>query len=339
MISEKDLMQISSFSNEYLSDLADQTLLVTGATGFVGTWLVESILKCSTKAPRIVLIVRSKVNAEKHFRSVSNCANIQFIEQDVSQKIEFKGTVDQIWHLATSTAQPNGRSSIDITNSTILGTFRLLDLASNQSSPPKFLHTSSGAVYGRGLNPDVEVTEDLRLTQDWLNASEVYDTSKRATEMVLQEATKEGVVSAKNARLFAFVGPHLPLDSHFAIGNFIRSALDSKPITLTSSGVDYRSYLYAADLVSWLFSYMHSDYNEPLNIGSDQQISIRECAELVGSFANVEVVVNSSDTHEATKYVPNIDRARSVLGLDVYTDLSESIKRTIDWHKSQSNVK
>jgi nucleoside-diphosphate-sugar epimerase len=84
---------------------------------------------------------------------------------------------------------------------------------------------------------------------------------------------------------------------------------------------------------------MHSDFSEPLNIGSDQALTIKESAELVGSIVNVEVVVNSSDTHEATKYVPNIDRARSVLGLDVYTDLSESIKRTIDWHKSQSNVK
>ena len=84
---------------------------------------------------------------------------------------------------------------------------------------------------------------------------------------------------------------------------------------------------------------MNSDFNEPLNVGSDRSISIKECAELVAEFSNVTVTVNSDDDHEPTKYVPNIGRARSVLGLDVYTDLKESIRRTIDWHKTQSNVK
>ena len=339
MISKKDLDEISDLSQDFLRDAGSQTVLVTGGTGFVGTWIVESLLRCGGNSTRLVLVVRSRSKAEKRLGKFLQNAKVEFLEQDVSKKIEFKGTVDQIWHLATSTGLPNGKSSIDIASSTILGTFRLLDLASNQSSPPKFLHTSSGAVYGRGLNPDVEVTEDLRLFNDWLGGGEVYDSSKRAAEMILQEATKEGVVSAKNARLFAFVGPYLPLDSHFAIGNFIRSALDSKPITLTSSGVDYRSYLYAADLVSWLFTYMHSDFSEPLNIGSDQALTIKESAELVGSIVNVDVFTNSHDAHEATKYVPNIDLARSVLGLDVYTDLTESIRRTIEWHKSQPNVK
>ncbi len=334
MISEKDLGQISTLSQDFLQDTAGQTVLVTGGTGFVGTWVVESLLRSGRNSPKLVLVVRSKTKAEKLLGKFLHNAAVEFIEQDVSKKIDFKGTVDQIWHLATSTGLPNGKSSIDIASSTILGTFRLLDLASSQASPPKFMHTSSGAVYGRGLDPNVEITEDLRLANDWLDGHEVYDSSKRSAEMILSEATKEGIVSGKNARLFAFVGPHLPLDAHFAIGNFIKAAIESKPITLTSSGVDYRSYMYAADLVSWLFSYMHSDYNEPINFGSDQRISIRECAELVASFANVEVSVNSLDAHEATKYVPNIDRARSVLGLDVYTDLPDSIKRTIEWHNS-----
>lgn len=339
MISEKDLYQISSLSEDFLQNIENQTVLITGGTGFVGSWLVESLLKCSKHAPRLILIVRSRSKAEAHFKNISSAVNIQYIEQDISREISCNDSIDQIWHLATSTSLPNGKSSTHIANSTILGTYRLLDLASNQTSPPKFMHTSSGAVYGRGLPPDLEITEDLRLANDWLSDSEVYDSSKRSAEMILKEATKEGVVSAKNARLFAFVGPHLPLNSHFAIGNFISAAIESKPIKLTSSGVDFRSYLYAADLVSWLFTYMNSDYNEPVNVGSDSSVSIRECAELVAEFSNVTVTVNPDDDHKATKYVPNIDLARSLLGLDVYTDLKESIRRTIDWHKTQSNVK
>lgn len=339
VISEKDLDLISSLSDDFLQDIGNQTVLITGGTGFVGSWLVESLLRCSKHAPRIILIVRSKPKAEAHFKNISSAVDIQYIEQDISRKITCNDSLDQIWHLATSTSHPSGKSSTYIANSTILGTFRLLDLASNQSSPPKFMHTSSGAVYGRDLPTNLEVTEDLRLANDWLNDGEVYDSSKRAAEMILKQATKEGVVSAKNARLFAFVGPHLPLGSHFAIGNFISAAIESRPIKLTSSGVDLRSYLYAADLVSWLFTYMNSDFNEPLNVGSDSSISIKECAELVAEFSNVNVTVNQDDDHEPTKYVPNIDRARSMLGLDVYTDLKESIRRTIDWHKTQSNVK
>ena len=339
LISELDIMQVSEANQDFLNAIGGQTVVIAGGTGFVGKWVVESFLRCGAESPRLVLIVRSKAKAEKQLGRLPGFSKIQFIEQDISENLNITEPIDQIWHLATSTGRPNGESSMHIANSTILGTFRLLDLASNQSSPPKFMHTSSGAVYGRGLSPDLEIIEDLRLANDWLNDSEVYDSSKRAAEMILKEATKEGVVSAKNARLFAFVGPHLPLDSHFAIGNFISAAIESKPIKLTSSGIDLRSYLYSADLVSWLFTYMNSDFNEPLNVGSDRSISIKECAELVAEFSNVTVTVNSDDDHEPTKYVPNIGRARSVLGLDVYTDLKESIRRTIDWHKTQSNVK
>lgn len=339
MIAKQDIVQVSESNRDFLNTIGQQTIVIAGGTGFVGKWVVESFLRCGVESPRLVLIVRSKIKAEEQLGGIPGSSKIQFIEQDVSENLNITEPVDQIWHLATSTSHPNGKSSTHIANSTILGTYRLLDLASNQIRPPKFMHTSSGAVYGRGLPTNLEVTEDLRLASDWLNDSEVYDSSKRAAEMILKEATKEGVVSAKNARLFAFVGPHLPLNSHFAIGNFISAAMESKPIKLTSSGVDLRSYLYAADLVSWLFTYMNSDFNEPLNVGSDSSISIRECAKLVAEFSNVTVTVNSDDDHEPTKYVPNIDRARSVLGLDVYTDLKESIRRTIDWHKTQSNVK
>jgi nucleoside-diphosphate-sugar epimerase len=339
LISERDVEQISTYSAQFIEAAQDQTIVITGGTGFVGRWLVESLLRCGAQSPRLILIVRSKNKAQSQLQGIKGAEKVKYIEQDISNKLKIDEPVHQIWHLATSSAVPSTPNASHIIDSSLRGTFRLLDLAAGQTEPPKFMHTSSGAVYGRGLKPGLEITEDLRVANDWLKDAEVYDASKRATEMILKEATKDGVVSAKNARLFAFVGPYLPIDSHFAIGNFIRAAIESKPITLTSSGVDFRSYLYAADLISWLFAYMHSDYTEPLNVGSDQSISIRECAELVASIAKLDVKIDLGDTHEPTKYVPNIDRARNVLGLDVYTDLKDSIERTIEWHLAQSKVK
>jgi dTDP-glucose 4,6-dehydratase len=150
-------------------------------------------------------------------------------------------------------------------------------------------------------------------------------------------ASQHGL-ETKIARCFAFVGPYLPLDVHFAIGNFIRDALNGGPIVVKGDGAPYRSYLYAADLAIWLWTILvKGESCRPYNVGSDHFLSIREIAESVSaSFRtpiDVQVLKPAQLDKTARRYVPAILKARDGLALQVRIDLKQGIKKTVRWHQ------
>jgi nucleoside-diphosphate-sugar epimerase len=140
----------------------------------------------------------------------------------------------------------------------------------------------------------------------------------------------------KIARCFAFVGPYLPLDIHYAIGNFIRDALRGGPIVVQGDGTSYRSYLYAADLAIWLWTILMSGRAcRPYNVGSDQSISVGNLANAVRDLVNPKAAVVVSHlpdpaSHPA-RYVPRVQRASTELGLGQSYSLDNSIQLTARW--------
>jgi dTDP-glucose 4,6-dehydratase len=147
-------------------------------------------------------------------------------------------------------------------------------------------------------------------------------------------------METKIARCFALVGPHLPLDQHFAIGNFIRDGLTGSPIYVNGDGTPYRSYLYAADLAIWLWQILFRGKScRPYNVGSEKQIHIEALARFIASLFNpnreVKIRFPSDLNQPRERYVPDTQRAYTEMGLKVYVDLADAIKRTIIWY-SQS---
>jgi dTDP-glucose 4,6-dehydratase len=168
-----------------------------------------------------------------------------------------------------------------------------------------------------------------------LNTS--YGQSKRSSEFLCAAYAKKHGFQTAIARCFAFVGPRLPLDANYAIGNFIRDAMNGKIIQISGDGTPYRSYLYAADLAIWLWTILLRGKScHPYNVGSENDLSIAELGQIVSEEISPESSVIVAGTPIAgqpvARYVPSTERARAELNLETWIPLREAIRRTAKFY-------
>jgi len=215
----------------------------------------------------------------------------------------------------------------------IRGTKRTLEFAVSAGAK-RFLFVSSGAVYGKQPWEITHLPESYQGAPDPMDPNSAYGEGKRVGELLCAMAHKDNGLETAIARCFAFVGPHLPLDAHFAIGNFIRDAIKGEPIKV-KDGSPYRSYLYAADLAIWLWTILFKgEACHPYNVGSDQEITIAELAQTVASALGGSVASSTSPLKfslPATRYVPDVRRIGKELGLATAIKLSDSLQRIAVW--------
>jgi dTDP-glucose 4,6-dehydratase len=204
---------------------------------------------------------------------------------------------------------------------------------------PRVLFTSSGAVYGRQPPEVPGLTEDYEPEPEALADLGAYHRGKREAERLGAAAVASGDADIITGRLFAFVGPHLQLDTHFAVGNFLRDALAGGPVVVGGDGTPFRSYQYAGDLVVWLLALLaRGEAGRTYNVGSDDAMDIGTLARTVAAeVGDVEVEISGTPdpSQLAERYVPDCSRARTELGLTNSVDLEEAIRRTAAWHRAQ----
>jgi nucleoside-diphosphate-sugar epimerase len=340
----RDLDEILERAREDFETLRGARIFVTGGTGFVGSWLLESFVYANARfalGARVVVLTREPSTFARVAPHVAADDAVEFVRGDVRDFADATGTFDAIVHAATpASAKINDETPLLMVDTVVNGMRRVLDIAERSGRIP-FLLTSSGAIYGRQPPELHAVDETFSGGPDPLDARNAYHESKRLSELLLAIAAQSRGVRAKIARLFAFVGPYLPLDRHFAIGNFIRDAMNGTTIQIGGDGTPVRSYLYAGDLTVWLWRVLaRGESGRAYNVGSERAIDIREtaravaaCVEPRGTHA-IRGIANNNCLPE--RYVPATRRARTELGLEEWTSLDDAIRRTIAWNRAEA---
>ena len=340
-----DLDHVLCHAERALRSLTGCRLFLTGATGFFGMWLLESLAYAhDTLGVSVSATILSR-DPQAFARRVPHLAQhpaFSFVTGDVRDFKFPHGHFDHVIHAAAeTTAGPVGLSPADMFSVISGGTQRVLDFAV-RAAVGNVLLVSSGAVYGRQPSDMALVPETWSGAPSLCDPASAYGEGKRVAELLCAIAHRQCGLSVRIARCFAFVGPHLPLDAHFAIGNFIGDVLHRRHIHVGGDGTPWRSYLHAADLAVWLWTILHEGHNLcPYNVGSDQALTIKDLAQRVAAHARgpeacMVKVARAPAGADARRYVPEISRARSHLGLEVRIGLDEAIRRTLAWHADGS---
>ena len=321
-------------------ELRGARLFVTGGTGFVGTCLMEAFVAANRAhdlGATAVLLTRDPRRFAQRAPHLAEDQALSFVIGDAASFALPSERFDMLIHAATERIFPPDRSRpFGVIEPDLAATRRVIDLAA-QRSVRRLLFTSSGAVYGASASSLERIPETYPGAPDPTDIRAAYGESKRLSEYACVAAAGAFGFEAVIARLFAFVGPHLPLDEGYAIGNFIGDVLAGRSIAIAGDGTARRSYLYAADLAIWLWTILLRGTNgRAYNVGSSHAVSILELAQTVAETLAPQTSITLGREAVAgtapSSYVPDTTRAQQELGLEAWVELPEALRRTYTHH-------
>ena len=310
-------------------------ILLTGGTGFFGKALPRHWMHqedCGTPMAQVTVLSRDPQGFTIQHPQLATHPWLHLVQGNICDVSSLpQGTAfSHILHAAADSTTGPLLTPQQRFDQIVNGTRNLLDLAV-ACGARRFLLTSSGGVYGQ-QPPDMErVPENCHALPDPLNTANAYSIAKRMAEHLCVLYAQSHDLEVVVARCFAFVGPDLPLNVHFAIGNFIRDALHAKSITVQGDGSPLRSYLDQRDLAQWLITMlMHGQSGQAYNVGSDRAVSIRELAytvrDVIAPHKQVHIVGVPDPNSPRNRYLPCIAKAQTELGLRVNIALDDAIR-------------
>jgi len=324
-------------------------LLITGGTGFFGKAILRHFLAehfLSGRLPynynEVIAVSRNPSRFQQEYPTLSNAPWLKLERGDVTDTVSMGhlvhlGNIHSVLHAATDSVSKADVDHGELAHQIVSGTHNVLKLAASLDAK-KFLFTSSGAVYGQQPTYLKQMPENYVGTIDQMCDANSYALGKKLAEHLCKLHQKQIGMSITIARCFAFVGQDLPKNAHFAIGNFIRDALEKERITILGDGRSVRSYMDQRDLSKWLFSILNFGRpGQAYNVGSDKPVTIFELATLIRDTLapDKEIVIKNTLNSVAPRsvYVPSVEKAVSELGLQVSVKLAEAISNTAAAYK------
>ncbi len=310
--------------------MAKKTVLITGGAGFLGSHLCDRFIKEGFKVIAMDNLITGDMKNIEHLMPLEN---FQFYHHDVSKFIHIPGQLDYILHFA-SPASPIDYLKIPIPTLKVgsLGTHNCLGLALAKGA--RMLIASTSEVYGDPLvHPQ---NEDYWGNVNPVGPRGVYDEAKRFQEaMTMAYHTYHGV-DTRIVRIFNTYGPRMRLNDGRALPAFIGQALRGENITVFGDGSQTRSFCFVDDQIEGIFRLLMSDYNEPVNIGNPDEVSIldfaKEIVELTGT--DQQIVFKDLPKDDPKQRQPDISRAKAILDWEPQVDRAEGLKITYNYFKN-----
>lgn len=338
----EDLEHVLHNTQDIWESFREKSIFLTGGTGFFGKWLLESFIYANEKLnlnARLTTLTRDPESFLQEFPFYNQYSNsVKFVKGDIlSFDFNLEDKFQYIIHAATAASESLNKGNPLLMLDTItVGTRRVLDFALTQPIE-SFLFISSGAIYGKQPFDVSHINESQSFKIDINNPNSAYAEGKRIAELYCSTYFEKLGLPVKIARCFAFVGPYLPLDTHFAIGNFINNVLKNEDIEIKGDGSSKRSYMYASDLIIWLLNILiKGNYNDPYNVGSDECISIKELAssitQLTESNLSIKILGEVVDIDKVDNYCPCTLKAGK-FNLSLKISLKDSILKTLDFSR------
>ncbi|MBA7471146.1 UDP-glucose 4-epimerase [subsurface metagenome] len=302
-------------------------ILITGGAGFLGSHLGDYLLAKGHQVIALDNLITGKVVNIVH---LAGNEHFQFIKQDVTEYLYLKGKIDYILHFA-SPASPLDYQKYPIQTLKVgsLGTHKALGLAREKKA--KFLLASTSEVYG---DPQVSPQkEDYWGNVNSLGPRGMYDESKRFAEALTMAYHRYHKIDTKIARIFNSYGPRMRKDDGRVVPTFVNQALKGQPLTVFGDGSQTRSFCYVSDLVEGIYKLMVSEIDEPVNLGSPDEMSILDFARSVLEITRSQSKVTYKPLPENDPRVrrPDISRAKKYLKWQPKVELREGLKKTLAW--------
>jgi nucleoside-diphosphate-sugar epimerase len=324
---------------ERFSALKNESVLITGGTGFMGSWLSESITYLNDHhgfGTKLTLVGRDIDRFNNNQAHLASRSDITFIEKSVRDLIDIPGDVSWIIHAAgTPDNRAHSSDPLDVIDSIANGTMQVLDASTRLSNLKKIVNISSGWVYGAQPKDMPRVPESYISGPDSTVITSAYAEAKRMAETFCSVYKGQFRIPIVTLRPFAFIGPYQLIEKPWAINNFINDAINGGPIKILGDENTIRSYMYPSDMVNWILTALcDGESGLVLNLGSPEGCSLREVADIICSCIPGETVVISQTLNRKPKYsvfVPDVSKAQKELGLELSVPLQEAIKRTIEW--------
>lgn len=324
-----------------LNSLVNSNIVITGASGFIGKWLTFSWLYARQKLDgkgKILVNSRDLLGLSKLCESFGDGREITYLESDIRTiAIPKSFKPDFLIHAATpASAQLNKDDPSEMLSTIIDGQKQVLQQGM-QSGVGNILFLSSGAVYGT-QPPDMRLLNETYVGGPSLNSvASAYHEGKRVAELLGNISADRGGLRFTTGRLFAFLAPYLPLNTHFAAGNFMLDALENRNIEIKSDGQSVRSYQYGTDLCIFLWALLsRGQSGEAYNVGSDEPILISDLAMQIKEIVNPHIDVSfrkNGVEQTSSRYVPDISKITQNLKVQNKYGAADAVSRTSAWLK------
>ena len=301
------------------------TNLVTGGAGFIGSHLVDKLLKDNQK---VFCLDNLSSGSLRNLESIMENKDFYFIKKDVVENLDL--TVDRIWHFGSLASELYySKEPVETLKSLFLGSYNLLKLAKKNNA--RILLASSSEIYG-------EYSHDLQNESFYGNVNSFsrracYSEGKRVSETLFYNFYEKYGVDIRIARIFNTYGPKLNYDDGRVISSFISNLASGKPVNIYGDGSQVRSFCYISDLLEGLILLMNSNFYDPINLGNNKEISIYNLANIISEKLQMKLKINflKPKKFEPYKRVPSINLAKEILSWSPKINLDEGLDKTINY--------